>query len=253
MTSKASTRQAISQDRIRYCFDSRGFYHHRRFLDSNQLAALRVNFDRLPFVADSWAPHQRRSAGIGDRDDIFGKLGGELLHHAITLDLVGYPPRLIESYALQRLRGALDLHGGASEFLLGTERQDISSMSFVRNEQVYTLRLKVLLYLDDILSTRDGFFCYIEGSHKAAFSFHRSFPEGRRGIGEMVRTVALARGDAIWLNESLLHGAEIKVSKKPRRVLAYTYSPAFMSDWRELTKSDGPGYYGTETEGEDGR
>lgn len=64
--------------------------------------------------------------------------------------MIGYPHRLLESYALVRTRGLLDLHGGAAEFVAGSDARDISARSWAIAGRSYALRVKVLVYLDDV-------------------------------------------------------------------------------------------------------
>ena len=66
--------------------------------------------------------------------------------------MIGYPHRLLESYALVRTRGLLDLHGGAAEFVAGSDARDISARSWAIAGRSYALRVKVLVYLDDVRS-----------------------------------------------------------------------------------------------------
>lgn len=237
--------------KVDYVFDSCGLYVYKGFLDSGQVRLARRCFNCLEFVPDSWALEQYRASHIHKTANFLGELNHVIQTHPITSRLISYPLRLIESYALERRVGTLDLHGGLSEYLSGiSEIRDISARSWVQEGRIYSLRVKVLIYLDDVKHHSAGRFTYMEGSHKAAFSFHRAFPEGRKGATTLMRTVNVSVGDAIWLNEALLHGAEFKTSQRRRRLLAYTYGPSFMSDWVELdgSSSTSTGYFATETE-----
>jgi len=244
------------EQQIDYIYDSRGLFIYRSFLSDEEIAAAKNCCGSLSFMPEVWAPEQLRASDIANRPDYLGELNVRLRDHGITHRLVGYPARLLESYALDRKCGRLDLHGGASEFLVGGETIDISAKSWVQHQRLYSLRLKVIIYLDDVLDQNAGRFLYIEGSHKASFSFHRAFRGGRSTAHELTRTLELRAGDAIWLNEALLHGAESKISQGRRRLLAYSYGPAFMSNWVELgatSASQDKGYFPVETEqGSDG-
>lgn len=242
--------QTTLSAQIDYEFDCRGLFHNRAFRCPALVEEARRKFDELSLAPEDWAPSQYRASNI--HSSAFRELAHDLHQHPITRRLVGYPPRLLESYAIKRVAGALDLHGGASEFLVNSGVRDVSAHSWVHDGQLYTLRLKVLVYLDDVISTADGPFLYIEGSHKSAFSFHHAFDSGRRDsvAANLIRHVELRAGDAVWLNEALLHGAGEKTSKTSRRVLAFTFGPTFMADWQvlETPSLSGSGYFAAQTE-----
>jgi hypothetical protein len=231
-----------------FTFDSRGLFVHRQFLSGEEIADAQRVFDGMIFVPETWAPNQHRASNI--HNSTFQGLARRLHESAITRRLVGYPHRLLESYAIKRTAGRLDLHGGASEYLADSNAKDISARSWVQDGQIYTLRLKVLLYLDDIVNPEDGPFLYVEGSHKSAFSFHRAFGEGRGLAADLIRSLEPRAGDAVWLNEALLHGAGEKTSMRSRRLLAFTYGPTFMADWATLESKSltSAGYFASETE-----
>jgi hypothetical protein len=249
--SNSSSLDNQCNDRINYIFDSRGFYHFKGFLDPLKLNSAIQCFDDLNFVPEAWFPEQHHAQHIHKHDNFLGELQQILYSHPITHQLISYPHKLIESYAITRQVGFLDLHGGSSEYLTRNPNvKDISAKSWVQDGRIYSLRVKVLIYLDDVKCPDDGRFIYIEGSHKARFSFRRIFPEGRSSASELIRTLEVHAGDAIWLNEALLHGAEMKTSQHERRLLAYTYGPSFMSNWIDLEGSaaTATGYFAAETE-----
>jgi Phytanoyl-CoA dioxygenase (PhyH) len=227
--------RALDFKKIEFEFDSRGFFLYKNFIENNWLCELRDALDKAYFQSESWTDQQKRASNI--HETIFHDLAKKIYEHNLMKRLIGYPHRLIESYAVKRRSGLLDLHGGASEFLQNSDVLDVSAGSFVRNNQLYTLRMKVIVYLDDTTSADQGQFIYIEGSHKSAFSFHRAFPEGRDAAGDMLRQLDVRAGDALWLNEALLHGASEKTSGEDRRFLAFQFGPAFMADWRDLERS----------------
>lgn len=68
-----------------------------------------------------------------------------------------------------------------------------------------------------------------------------------------MRTIEMRAGDAIWLNEALLHGAERKELPSPRRLLVYTFGPTFMASWADLKQQSivSDGYAAAETEASD--
>lgn len=238
------------RDAALYTFDCRGYLIHRGFLDSGDVAKAHECLSHLDLVRDAWHEGQQRASGIHVLPGLLTRLCETLYHHPTTRLTIGYPHRLLESYALIRHSGALDLHGGAAEFVLGSDARDISARSWAHAGRSYALRVKVLIYLDDVARPEDGRAAYIEGSHKAEFAFHRAFPGGRREAADLIRTIEMRAGDAIWLNEALLHGAERKTSSTPRRLLAYTFGPTFMASWSEIEQQSiaARGYAPAETE-----
>jgi Phytanoyl-CoA dioxygenase (PhyH) len=247
-SSGLNTQQDLIIKQMNFTFDSRGLFIYRQFLSTEELDNARNVFDGMAFVPETWTPDQHRVSNI--HNSTFQGLARRLHESAVTRRLIGYPHRLLESYAIKRTAGRLDLHGGASEFVADSSVKDISARSWVQDQQIYTLRLKVLLYLDDVASVEDGPFLYVEGSHKSAFSFHRAFGGGRGLAADFTRNVELKAGDALWLNEALLHGAGEKTSMRSRRLLAFTYGPTFMADWATLASESltDAGYFASETE-----
>lgn len=238
------------RDMALFGFDSRGYWIHHEFLDRHQLEDARERVARLPLTQDAWHEGQQRALKIHLHPGLLAGLGETLHRHPATALTIGYPHRLLESYALIRTRGMLDLHGGGAEYVAGSDVRDISARSWAAAGRSYALRVKVLVYLDDVVLHQDGRLAYIEGSHKAEFAFHRAFPGGRHEAADLMRTIEMRAGDAIWLNEALLHGAERKESPSPRRLLAYTFGPTFMASWIELEQQSivSEGYALAETE-----
>jgi hypothetical protein len=231
-------------------FDSRGYWIHRELLDRHQLEDARERLAQLALTRDAWHESQQRALSIHLVPGLLKGLGETLHGHPATALTIGYPHRLLESYALTRPRGLLNLHGGGAEYVAGSDARDISARSWAAAGRSYALRVKVLVYLDDVVLPQDGRLAYIEGSHKAEFAFHRAFPGGRDEAADLMRTIEMRAGDAIWLNEALLHGAERKETPSPRRLLAYTFGPTFMANWSELEQQSiaSEGYASAETE-----
>lgn len=238
------------RDQVVYIFDARGYVVQPGFLDPDQVARAREQMAKLAFSRDEWHEGQERASDLHGEAGFLGELANRLYRHPTTGLAIGYPHRLLESYALARTLGTLDLHGGASEFIVGSEARDISGRSWSQGGRTYALRVKVLVYLDDIVLPEDGRPAYVEGSHKADHAFHRAFPGGRDEAADLLRTISVRAGDAVWLNEGLLHGAERKSSSTPRRLLAYTFGPTFMAPWSELGEQSisAAGYPPMETE-----
>jgi len=228
------TQPTPSNDQHNYAFDCRGYIVRQSFLAPVEIQAAHDCLAKLSFTPESWHAAQHRASDIHLSDGLLRSLSERLFEDPLTTQLINYPHRLLESYAIARDYGALDLHGGASEFLAGTSARDHSARTFIIAGRIYALRLKVLIYLDDVRLPEDGRLAYVEGSHKAEFAFHRAFPRGREDAHHLIRTIEVRAGDAVWLNEALLHGAEAKTSASRRRLLAYTFGPSFMASWSDL-------------------
>lgn len=237
-------------DQRNYAFDCCGYIVRPNFLTSAEIETARRELASLTFAPEVWHPAQCRASDLHLSEGSLRALSDKLFHDDLTTQLISYPHRLLESYAIARAHGGLDLHGGSAEFLAGTNARDHSARSHVIASRIYALRLKILIYLDDVCTPEDGRLLYVEGSHKAEFAFHRAFPRGRADAHHLLRTIETRAGDAIWLNEGLLHGAETKTSSTPRRLLAYTFGPSFMASWTDLPRQSltNAGYASTETE-----
>lgn len=237
-----------------YLFDARGYHIEKGFLQAEELEASRHQFELDDLSPEAWHADQSRAEHLAERSTHFGALARRLHEHPLTQLLITYPARLLESYGIDRRSGRLDLHGGAREYLVTGEAVDTSASTLVHDGRIYCSRLKVLIYLDAVDSLGDGLFTYVEGSHKSNFAFHRAFPLGRTDAPAALRRVRFEAGDAMWLNEALLHGADAKTSAKSRRLVAFTFGPSFMADWSEPGKDNGKtSYQLTEVEEVSGR
>jgi len=226
-----------------YTYDATGFYVCTDFIDQHERQRFCDELDSLQWEDANFSLTKRINS-LHRRSPLFMSLAYGLLANPLIKRTMTYPSRLIESYALSRMPGGrLPLHGGSFEHLehFGIpEATDISCAYMFRTGCMYSMRVKALIYLDDILSLEDGPLFYIEGSHKENYSFFRSFREGNEVLGfeRLVRPVMVQQGSCIILNEALVHGAEIKKSHRPRRLIVFTFGPTFVSDWRELSKEE---------------
>jgi ectoine hydroxylase-related dioxygenase (phytanoyl-CoA dioxygenase family) len=109
--------------------------------------------------------------------------------------------------------------------------------------KLYCMFVKVLIYLTDVAAEEDGPFCYLQGSHKANWPW---FTDTEHGNGRPELTMAnfpsldwvpVQTGDAIVLNEALLHGTLPKSSPGERLLIAFSYAPAFVANWEEIDKN----------------
>lgn len=165
--------------------------------------------------------------------------------------LINQPFRLIESYGLFRKEDSVFyLHNGMSEYIdYGINRRVQRNMSFTHtyhNGKLYCMFIKCLIYLTDIKTDDDGAFCYIEGSHKANYSWFSDSieksdkPPLTRENFPTLNTIEVQAGDILLLNEALLHGTLPKTNKGERLVVALSYAPCFIADWTaaDITSND---------------
>lgn len=229
-----------------YRYDAQGFLHLPGALGEAELAGIRAMLDRPPDTRDAdtgierWADPQREIDAVRaviERPDLLARL----------IDVINQPLRIVECYGHRSGVGAfLYLHNGNTQDLVyeGGIRatKNMAYRCEYHDGRLYTTFVKLLVYLTDV-GPEDGPFCYVAGSHKANFAF--PWPdEVRRGetlLSEsghpLVGTVPVRAGDAILLNEALLHGACVRHNPGHRALLAASYCPAFMADWGYLTRA----------------
>jgi hypothetical protein len=167
--------------------------------------------------------------------------------HNCVEPLINQPYRIIERYALRRERDSIFyLHNGNSEILhYGAGQAVQRNMSFnhtFHDGKLFCMFIKVLMYLSDVEREEDGPFCYLQGSHKANWPWFREPgdtakpPALTRANFPSLAYVPVEAGDALVLNEALLHGTLPKTSSGERIVMAFSYAPAFVADWKEIDK-----------------
>ncbi len=156
--------------------------------------------------------------------------------------LINQPLRLIESYGLYREGNSIFyLHNGMSEHInYGINSRAQRNMSLTHSYhdgKLYCMFIKCLVYLTDVSKDEDGAFCYIQGSHKANYSwFEKSIEESEKPALNLenfptLSTINVQAGDILLLNEALLHGTLPKTNQGKRLVAAFSYAPCFISDW----------------------
>lgn len=228
-----------------YLFDTMGFVRIPRFLAPEAVDDLRREALRLP---------SRLMAGRGDKerfDDLVGNsttfarlASSYAMLDCVVEPVVNQPLRLIESYALRREQDSIFyLHNGHSEILrYGKDRQVRRNMTFshaYHDGKLFCMFVKVLIYLTPVRVPQDGAFCYLQGSHKANMPWFAGASRDAaltKGNFPSLEHVLTEAGDALLLNEALLHGTLPKTTPGERLVLAFSYAPAFVADWREIDK-----------------
>lgn len=246
-----------------YAYDTQGFLRVEGFLDQDQLAVCRGFLDTPAASTGADTGIERWSGLHRSHPQIAEFVRSRHLVDPV-LTLVNQPMRIVECYGHRSGRGSfLYMHNGNTQNLVYEGRIRATKNMAYRCEyhdgKLYTTYVKAILYLTDI-DEEGGPFCYIEGSHKANFSF--PWPPEVRSAESLLsesghpalRQVPVAAGDMILLNEALLHGARKRRSPGERVLLATSYCPAFMADWSYLERTpsdlDATGYPDLDDEGD---
>lgn len=228
-----------------YLFDTMGVLRIPGFLSSDAVEQCRAEVLRLPSRVMAGRGDKERFDDLVMRSPHFDELARSNEIRQCVEPLINQPYRLIESYALRREQDSVFyLHNGNSEVLLyGHDRSVERNMSYshtFHNGKLYCMFVKVLVYLSSLRHEADGPFCYLQGSHKANWPW---FPESELGSEKPSLTkenfpsldFAYAEaGDVFILNEALLHGTMPKTTVGERLVMAFSYAPAFVADWKAV-------------------
>jgi len=224
-----------------YLFDTMGFVLLQSLFSESEVVEIKQCLDSLDSPNSSFHNTDRFDDLI-KKNQLFKSLSKDHRIVSKASQVINQPLRLIEGYALKRIQGGYSsLHHGRVHDIVHSDGTVSSlGMSFhhtFHNGKLYCMFVKFLVYLDDILTDDDGPFCYVQGSHKANFSFPwdrhdtgKTYPITHYGFPSL-ETIHLKAGDVILLNEALMHGAIPKKKSSERWLVAFSYSPAFMSDW----------------------
>jgi hypothetical protein len=229
-----------------YLFDTMGFLRIPAFLRGETADACRSEALRLPSRFMEGREDKERFDDLAAHTAAFRELASSQAVRGCVEPLINQPYRLIESYALRRDRDSIFyLHNGNSEVLRygsSTVQRNMSFSHTFHDGKLFCMFVKVLIYLSDVTAEEDGPFCYLQGSHKANRPFFPD-PDSATERPELTTVnfpslawVPAKAGDALILNEALLHGTLPKTSPGERIVMAFSYSPAFVTDWREIDK-----------------
>ena len=230
-----------------YLFDTMGYLRLEQLLDKEEIASLRDALENVPTIPSPFT-NTVRYERLVEHDPVFAALAVDRRLAACALDVINQPMRLIESYSTRRTGpSVLYLHNGQSEEfdeegISATRNMGISHT--YHDGHIYCMYVKAICYLTDITSELDGPFCYLQGSHKANFSLLKPMagpgyrPLVDRGFPSLA-WVPVRAGDVILLNEALMHGTLRKESVRERTLLAFSYAPSFVSDYRELSRDPG--------------
>jgi hypothetical protein len=236
-------RTAPLSEKELYLFDTMGLLRLPGFLSPGAVDQCRTEVLRLP---------PRVMAGRGDKvrfdelvaqSPIFDEMARSVEMRQCIEPLINQPYRLIESYALKREQDSVFyLHNGNSEVLsYGDGRSVERNMSYnhtFHNGKLYCMFVKVLVYLSALRQEADGPFCYLQGSHKANWPWFPDLGSEKPSLTKQnfpsLELAYAEAGDAFLLNEALLHGTMPKTSGGERLVMAFSYAPAFVADWKAI-------------------
>lgn len=228
-----------------YLFDTTGILLVPGFLTRSAADQCRAEVLGLPARVMQGRGDKVRFDDLAGQSAILGELARCQPMRNCVDPLINQPLRLIESYALRREKDSVFyLHNGNSEVVrYGKGRGAQRNMSFhhtFHDGKLYCMFVKVLIYLADVRSEEDGPFCYLQGSHKANLPWFGDSdlddekPALTKANFPSLETVLVEKGDAVLINEALLHGTLPKVSDGERLLMAYSYAPVFVADWTAI-------------------
>lgn len=234
-----------------YLFDTTGVLKIPNFLSQKDIKLFRDTVFSCPSRVMAGRGDKIRYDNLTKHSPILNSFAQSNSIMACVEPLINQPFRLIESYGLFRQENSVFyLHNGMSEHVnYGINRQVQRNMSVTHtyhDGKLYCMFIKCLIYLTDIKTDDDGAFCYIQGSHKANYSwFPNSIEDSNkpaltRENFPTLNTIHVQAGDILLLNEALLHGTLPKTNKGDRLVVAFSYSPCFIADWiaADITSND---------------
>ena len=233
--------ESLSQREL-YLFDTTGVLKLPQFLDADDVRRFRDATYSCPSRVMAGRGDKVRYDNLTQHSTVLGEFAKSRSVRACVEPLINQPFRLIESYGLHRKKDSVFyLHNGMSEHVAyGSGCRVQRNMSFTHSYhdgKLYCMFVKCLVYLNDVMNNEDGAFCYIQGSHKANFSWFSGTidesdkPELTLENFPTLTTIHVAAGDVVLLNEALLHGTLPKTSEGDRLVAAFSYAPCFIADW----------------------
>ncbi len=234
-----------------YLFDTTGVLKIPGFLNEKDIQSFREIVFSCPSRVTAGRGDKVRYDNLTNHSSVVDNFAQSDSMMACVEPLINQPFRMIESYGLFRRENSIFyLHNGMSEYInYGINQMVQRNMSFTHtyhDGKLYCMFIKCLVYLNDIRTDEDGAFCYLQGSHKANYSW---FPDGieqsdkpdlTRENFPTLSTIHVQAGDILLLNEALLHGTLPKINKGERLVAAFSYAPCFIADWTaaDITSND---------------
>lgn len=225
-----------------YQFDCTGLLKIPGLIDKGTIEICHREILAGPSRTMSGRGDKIRFDSLTERNRIFV----EIAQHPTLLrciePLINQPLRLVESYAMLRGPNSIFfLHNGNSEHVVYGDncrvKKNMGLSHTYHDGKLHCMLVKAVIYCDNIESDGDGPFCYLEGSHKANFSYFEDSidnvekPELTVENFPTLRHVYAQSGDVLIINEALLHGTLPKSTPDNRLIMAFTYAPCFVSDW----------------------
>jgi hypothetical protein len=228
-----------------YLFDTTGYLEIPGMLDAAAIEYCRDQVLALPSRVMTGLGDNQRFDEVIDSIPALRDLAESRQVRQLVAPLINQPYRVIESYGLMRGKGSVfHLHNGYSEFIrFGTPPSAVRNTSYghvYHDGKLYCNFIKVLLYLSDQGSDADGPFCFLQGSHKANFPWFHEADLDREKLElskenfPSLQKLYTSAGDAVIINEALLHGTLPKTTSGQRLILAISYAPAFVANWKTI-------------------
>jgi hypothetical protein len=253
-----NTNEYALSPRDLYLFDTQGFLHLPQQLSPEEVEYFRQYFlgnepqKRLPAThSDRW----ENILALAPRIRTLGE-GPRVVQR--MRNVINQPLRMLESYAIRSHQGSfLYMHNGNTQELVYADGTRATVNMSIRHEYhdglLYCTFVKAIFYLQDVPGAEAGPFCYVHGSHKANYKFpwpkdgqDRAVLVAESGFPSLA-AVPVRAGDMILLNEALLHGTLPKSTPEERIIMAFSFAPAYVTDWVPLERSPGdihtPGHY----------
>ncbi len=234
----------------RYLFDLQGYLFIPQAIPSDLVQRMNDEIDKLESLNDEEAAdlgisrkyHDDLKSGWNeiskknqsrDYDCNLLRWGGpfeEIIDCPRTLPyidaMINEPLRLDGYMFMTRNQGhCTKLHHGYAELLSYSEYA-------IDEGQFKCVSVKISYALRDV-STEEGSFAVIPGSHKSNFKnpFEREIPDENHPL---IVACPCKAGDAVIFSEDLTHGSLVNKSNRARRTLFISYAPAFQSPWGKL-------------------
>ena len=212
-------------DEEKFRFDLTGFLVRPAILETDEIAAIVEQIDRIKHDPESLPPEHRSVPGGPSSLLIDHPKVTEVLH-----ELIGPDVRLEGTFCVWRSKGERhgELHGG------GPGQIDPIFGYRCANGRIHAGMVRVVFELTDV-TKQDGATHFIPGSHKANFSMHpdhMSLEEGKRS--EFLTTYECPAGSAIFFTENLCHAGPPWERDTPRVAVLNAYAH-LATHWHRLT------------------
>jgi hypothetical protein len=209
----------------RFLFDLNGYLVRPAILESDEIATIIDQVDRIHHNVASLPPEQRQVPGGAASILIDHPRVIDVLHEVIDPDI-----RLENSFSVWREKGQRhgDLHGG------GPQQGDPIFGYRVNNGRIYAGMVRVVFELTAV-SKSDGATVFIPGSHKANFPMHEKHMSLDEP-SEFLKSYECPAGSAIFFTENLCHAGPTWKRDTPRVAVLHAYAH-LATHWHRLNLS----------------